>query len=451
MLERQLTALTELKFRPILTDVLLVVNAFVWYYVVLSFFLQTIVPKISVAGSFSIIMIWGLHFGGLIISAIAGTFISKKIEHRNFIILWMILGILSSIAIILINPSDIGQVSLVGVLLGVSLGIGMPACISRYSDSLPVESRGRMSGITIFASGIGIAAFSIAGISEILILGIVLAVWRLSGLLIYLLSKAPSPSIIAKKSSSQYTKVFGQHSFVLYFIPWVMFSLINYLVSPSTPTLGVGESGNLGLVQTVFMGLFALIGGFFIDSMGRKRVAVSGFILLGLGTAILGISTTSLPILYINAILDGTSWGFLLVLFILTLWGDLSFSSSSDKYYAVGVMPFFVSNFLSLTIGSNILTSIGSSSGNSSELFSFGAFFLFLAVLPLIYAPETLPEKSMKDRDLKSYVEKARKVAQKEKGKNQSNQNKSNSSPEDESAGNDEKYDEARKLAEKYY
>ena len=30
------------------------------------------------------------------------------------------------------------------------------------------------------------------------------------------------------------------------------------------------------------MGLFALIGGFLIDSMGRKRVAVSGFILLGL-------------------------------------------------------------------------------------------------------------------------------------------------------------------------
>ena len=138
---------------------LLVVRRFVWYYVVLSFFLQTIVPKISDASQFSIIVIWGLHFGGLIISAIAGTFISKKIEHRNFIILWMILGTLSSIAILLINPSDIGQVSLIGLLLGVSLGIGMPACISRYSDSIPVESRGRISGITIFASGIGIAAF----------------------------------------------------------------------------------------------------------------------------------------------------------------------------------------------------------------------------------------------------------------------------------------------------
>ena len=41
-----------------------------------------------------------------------------------------------------------------------------------------------------------------------------------------------------------------------------------------------------------------------------------------------------------------------------------------------------------------------------------------MAVIPLMYAPETLPEKTMKDRELKSYVEKAQKLAQKETGKN---------------------------------
>jgi hypothetical protein len=38
---------------------------------------------------------------------------------------------------------------------------------------------------------------------------------------------------------------------------------------------------------------------------------------------------------------------------------------------------------------------------------------LFLAVLPLFYAPETLPEKVRKERELKFYVEKAQEVAQK--------------------------------------
>jgi len=32
--------------------------------------------------------------------------------------------------------------------------------------------------------------------------------------------------------------------------------------------------------------------------------------------------------------------------------------------------------------------------------------------LPLVYAPETLPEKTMRERELKIYVEKAQEVAQ---------------------------------------
>jgi hypothetical protein len=52
-------------------------------------------------------------------------------------------------------------------------------------------------------------------------------------------------------------------------------------------------------------------------------------------------------------------------------------------------------------------------SEGAAALFSFTAFFLFLAVLPLFFAPETLPEKVKKERELKFYIEKAQKVAQK--------------------------------------
>jgi Sec-independent protein translocase protein TatA len=89
---------------------------------------------------------------------------------------------------------------------------------------------------------------------------------------------------------------------------------------------------------------------------------------------------------------------------------------SSSKYYAIGVLPFFVSKFLALTVGkdmSSFILNIASENG----LFSFLAFFLFLVVLPLVYAPETLPEKIMKDRDLQSYVDKAKKKVQKQSEK----------------------------------
>jgi hypothetical protein len=62
----------------------------------------------------------------------------------------------------------------------------------------------------------------------------------------------------------------------------------------------------------------------------------------------------------------------------------------------------------------------------------------------LVYAPETLPEKIMKDRDLKNYVENAQKKAQKESSKE--DKKKKPQEPKDV-----EKYEDAVKLAEKYY
>ncbi|HYA77782.1 MAG TPA: hypothetical protein VEF91_03615, partial [Verrucomicrobiae bacterium] len=83
-----------------------------------------------------------------------------------------------------------------------------------------------------------------------------------------------------------------------------------------------------------------------------------------------------------------------------------------------------------------------------------GAFFLFLAVLPLLYAPETLNEKTIMARQFKTYIEKAQKIAQKENLKN-------DNQDEEEKVKADEKekqviqespeYEEAQKLAEKYY
>jgi len=50
---------------------------------------------------------------------------------------------------------------------------------------------------------------------------------------------------------------------------------------------------------------------------------------------------------------------------------------------------------------------------SANAIFSLTAFFLFLAVLPLMYAPETLPEKKIRERELRQYVEKAKKIKEK--------------------------------------
>jgi MFS family permease len=398
---KRFRGLSDLGSRKNVVSIILVANAFVWYYTVLSF-LESTKPSI---------LVWVVHFSALILSGLVGASFEKQLERSKLLILWMIIGVVSSTVLFALRSTSAILVSLVSLFLGLSLGFGMPVCMSYFSDSVAVESRGRVSGVTILASGVWMAAFGLAPQDDIFLVGIILGIWRFSSLLVFLWAK-DYRRIERKGSASSYKDVFGQHSFVLYFVPWVMFSLVNYLANPKMPS-SINYPG-LGLVQTVFMGVAAVVGGIFVDSVGRKPIAIAGFALLGVGTAVLGLSGNSLLdipalVLYFNPMIDGIAEGFLLLLFVLTLWGDLSHNFSSDKYYALGVMPFFVSKLLELTVGPYIFAGITS----TTMLFSFTAFFLFLAVLPLFYAPETLPEKVIKERELTLYVEKAQEVAQK--------------------------------------
>jgi len=154
-------------------------------------------------------------------------------------------------------------------------------------------------------------------------------------------------------------------------------------------------------------------------------------------------------------IADGIAWGIFFVLFIFTLWGDLAQNRNGDKYYFLGALPYVSSYFLQLLFAPYLSTPTLSITAAAATIFPFASIFLFLAVLPLIYAPETLPEKTMKDRDLKSYVEKVKKIAQKEQEKNQRDDKKNEQGTQQLEESSKEKnaddYEKAKALAEKYY
>jgi hypothetical protein len=100
-------------------------------------------------------------------------------------------------------------------------------------------------------------------------------------------------------------------------------------------------------------------------------------------------------------------------MFVLILWGDLSRSGSREKYYAIGSIPFFLGNIIP-----NFLTE--SFIENNIELtfaFSLASFFLFVAVMPLVFAPETLPEKKMELRRLRKFADDAKKIREKYENK----------------------------------
>jgi MFS family permease len=435
--------------------VFLIFNAFVWYFFVNSI-LKEVVEGLQVNGT-TMAAIWVAHYGGIIGSAVLGYKLLASFRNRTqFMTFWVFLGVAASAISIVVDKTVPENVLLLSLFLGVSLGVGMPTCMKYFTESIRIDRRGTMGGLVLLLSGVGMFFLGTISSGNLPLETQILTSWRLLGLAPVLALRVWKEETPSKRSPSpSYKTVLSQRPFVLYFIPWLMFSLIIYLTIPiqaslvDRPTLEF-----FMLVESVLSGAFAVLGGFFSDRMGRKRIAISGFALLGVAYSILGIFYQNPYSWVLYSVFDGVAGGLLYVVFIMTLWGDLGNESSSDKYYAIGVLPFFMSKFLQYVIGGDLVLQI-----SVSTIFSFTAFFLFLAVLPLAYAPETLPDKVIKDRDLKSYVEKAKKKVQAETEKEEKPEcKKTDEEPKDDfikfevkPEDNQDEYEEARKLAEKYY
>jgi hypothetical protein len=114
---------------------------------------------------------------------------------------------------------------------------------------------------------------------------------------------------------------------------------------------------------------------------------------------------------YFYTAVDGIAWGILMVTFLLTIWGDLSQFGGREKYYVIGAAPFHLTRAME-----PLLTSYATQIP-ANAAFSLASLFLFIAVLPLLYAPETLPEKKIELRRLKGYIEQAKKTREKHASK----------------------------------
>lgn len=187
-----------------------------------------------------------------------------------------------------------------------------------------------------------------------------------------------------------------------------MFCLINWIESPLVENLFGKEFFNtVTFVEFAISGVFAFVGGLLSDLVGRKRIIITGFIFLGIEYAVLSFGQELTISRYIYIFLDGISWGMFAVVFFTVLWGDLGGHRAKEKYYVVGGLPYLLATFLQVFIRQYT----GPVAVNAA--FSLASFFLFLAVLPLMYAHETLPEKNIRDRELKQYVDKAKKAKEK--------------------------------------
>jgi len=394
---------SRIPFREFTPALVVVSNSLIWYTLTYMVFSNAINNLQAPANQ--TLVFFAVYYTGIAFSAILGSVAFPRARDTS-LLLWMLTGVIMTTLLTTIVSNSMTINVLISFFLGVSIGIGLPSCLAYFADSTITENRGTYGGITwsIVGFGILILAFVINTLDLVLAF-IVLAIWRAFGFVafFFLQSRGKTPV----RRTSDFRIILGRRDVLLYFVPWIMFSLVNFAEAPMLQRL-LGDFFILVvLIEFAISGFFALIGGLLADLVGRKRVVITGFIMLGIEYAMLSLFSGMAVSWYLYAVFDGVAWGMFAAVFFMTLWGDLAEESVKEKYYVLGGLPYLLAGFLSVVIKPYVEMI------ETVTAFSLASFFLFLAVLPLMYAPETLPEKRIREREVKEYIKKAEKTKEK--------------------------------------
>jgi len=390
-----------------LTGFTIVINTYSWFFPLYIFFEELLDNIVRDYITFACVI--GIHYLASMISAFVGVFLVCKFGNRDKVLIpWMLIGTLaSSLLAFTSKTSSYSYLYFISILLGVSLGFGFPSCLAYFAD-YNTKNKGRRAGVTFLISGLGILIVGLA-ITSLPFIGkvAIFTLWRGVGCVLFLLTR-PTQEKTQIGFNVSYRFVLQERAFTLYFIPWIMYCIINYLEASLLRDF-FGPEFHLFVLVAEFGigGIVALISGYLSDLIGRKRIIVFGYVMLGIGYAFLGLFPNNIISWYFYVIVDGVSLGVFALAFFIVIWGELAANRFKEKYYLLGEMPYLILSYVGIAIKPYVqLIPV-------SSAFSLAAFFLFLALIPLMYASETLPEKKIKERELKKYIEKAKKIKEK--------------------------------------
>lgn len=395
--------------REFLPAFIVVFNSLVWYTLTYAFFSYGI-NNLKAPATATLTM-FAFYYAAIACSGIAGALLSPK-RRNSYLTLWMIVGASVTASLITIPNNSILVNTLMSVLLGTASGIGLPSCLACFAAATVVENRGTYGGITWGAIGLGILSMALVlqSAQPAVAFG-TLTLWRALGVIAFVLSLRNSAKTHLTQNPSRFLSILHRRDVILYLIPWIMFSLINFTEAPILERILGNFYVIAGFIEFAITGLFALVAGFLADRVGRKRLVITGFVILGIEYALLSFFSGMSIMWYVYTVTDGVAWGMFASVFFMTLWGDLGGNDSKEKYYTLGGLPYFLAGFLP------ILVKPFAAVIQTGTAFSLASFFLFLAVLPLMYAPETLPEKTIKQHELEKYADDAKRIKEKSESK----------------------------------
>ncbi len=276
----------------------ILMNSLSWYFIVRRQFYATL-EEFNTTPIQNLTIV-GFHELALISSSVIGAWLSAMIRRFMILYLWMILGIASSFLICFLPYLSLAFVQIISIFWGVSFGLGMPSCLAFFGELTTFENRGYVGGLI----------FSIASATTPLLLvtlntsfelsASTSVVWRVIGFVVLALSK-PKETFAEKPRQTSFKLVFSDRQFLLYFIPWFMFSCV-YGFQKVTLEHAVEADfyETLRVIQASFGAVSAFISGLVCGRFGRKRVVIYGFVSLGIAYAIVSIAPTLLASLLLS-------------------------------------------------------------------------------------------------------------------------------------------------------
>jgi MFS family permease len=385
---------------------LLFASTLAWFYIVNSF-----LRKISNGLDPNLYYIGILLLAiSIVASGILGSIVSERLNRRKFLAIWICFGLFTSFSIAVFSGFTFFLI--LCVMIGVSFGLGFPACQAFLTESVNVEKRGRATGVTF-------------GFTFILVVFILSAVGSLNvGLFEFVITLVLLKSIgfiaifidpceretgpIAKWSS-----ILKSREFLLYGSAWMIFQLANGITiwgNFSQAFKSVQEISEV--LQLLAIISAAFLGGFLADRFGRKQPMIIGLLGLGLSYAFLGLMSHEAIVYLTYMTVEGFALGMIFVVYLQVILGDISAKSGSkERFYALGglIIPFSMAaifestqQWYSITVPVNLLTAILS-------------VVILLSVIPVLRAVETLPQQKIQERKLQEHIRKVEKIVKESK------------------------------------
>jgi MFS family permease len=387
----------------------LLFTALTWWFII-PLIIDNMLVAAAVADSLAI---WVSYYTAILVSGIIGALLSQKISRTKILCYWTLIGVITSILPAFHSYFSTLYILVVSILFGISFGLGIPSALAYFTDSTLIENRGRSAGIILMVTNLIAPLFALLfGVFDnIITSAIVLTAWRAFGFIAFALNEDIKGKATKEREIS-FKSILSEKAFLLYFVAWLMFCLVDRVENPILSNF-FGDFNYIILsMGPIIGGISALIGGLLMDWVGRKRIVLFGFATLGFAYALISIIPGAPFAQYFYLIISSISTGMLWVVFITVIWGDLAKYGSKERYFAIGSIPLFLSSIVQ-EFTTPYITEIP-----ETNAFTLATLFLFVAVLPLLVAPETLPEKKMELKRLRSFAEEAQKMKEKYEGKN---------------------------------